>query len=68
VNARYVECRLEDIPDGITFHVLPQDQGQIVEVAWGDFGNAEHGPGDPFKRIVDRSEGPTPTYYQRVES
>lgn len=68
MSARYVPCALAEIPDGVTFHVLRQDQGQTVEVAWGDYGRAEHGPGDPWKRVIDRSEGPTPTYYRRVPS
>lgn len=68
MSARYVPCSLSDIPEGVTFHVLARDQGQIVEVAWGEFGAAEHGPGDPWKRVVDRSEGPTPTYYRRAQS
>lgn len=62
---KYVQCDQADIPEGITFHVLRRDQGQIIEVAWGDYGRAEHGPGDPYKRITDRSNRSV-RYYRRT--
>jgi len=59
----YVPCTLDEIPEGVRFDVPGRNQGQIVEVAYGGFSRGEHGAGDPYKRVVDRSEGPTPRYY-----
>jgi len=62
----YVVVKATDIPEGVRFCVPGQNQGQIVEVAYGDFGRAEPGVGDPWMRITDRSEVGPPTYYRRV--
>jgi hypothetical protein len=65
---KYVEISEQDVPEGVSFDVLRADQGQTVELAWGGFGAAEHGPGDEYKRINDRSEHPdyAVRYYRRV--
>jgi hypothetical protein len=65
---RYEPCNLSDIPDGVTFDVPPRNQGQIVEVAYGDFGRAPNDHGDPWKRVQDKSLPGWPVqYYRRVE-
>lgn len=69
---KYERITFTQVPEGIIFHTLRRDQGQIVTVAWGDRSQAEHGPGDPYKRVIDQS---LPTghpdrevYYKRVRS
>ena len=64
--SEYEIVKYDLIPDGVRFCVPPWLQGQIVEVAYGDFGAAEPGVGDPWKRITDRSEVGGPTYYRRI--
>lgn len=59
----YVRCDLKDIPAGVCFSVPGRNQGQIIEVAYGGFGRAEHDDGDPYKRICDGSDAST-TYYR----
>lgn len=61
---KYVECSKDEIPEGVRFDVPRQNQGQIVEVAYGDFGRAENGIGDPWKRVTDASDRSV-TYYRR---
>lgn len=63
---RYEPCNLSDIPDGVRFDVPRRNQGQIIEVAYGDFGRSPNDNGDPWKRVVDRSDGSV-QYYRRVE-
>lgn len=55
---RYAKCKETDVPAGVYFHVAPQDQGQIVEVAYGDLGPAEHIRGARYRRVTDLSVGP----------
>lgn len=62
----YQPITLDQVPDGVRFDVPPHRQGQIVEVAYGGFGRAEHGPGDEYKRVHDRSEGPSAVRYYRL--
>lgn len=64
---KYEECSVRAIPDGVRFDVTRRNDGQIVEIAYGGFGAAEHGRGDPWMRIIDRSVGPGATYYRRVD-
>lgn len=67
--ARYIECERSEIPEGVRFDVPRHLQGQHVEVAYGDFGRAEHAEGDLYKRVHDRSVGPAAvTYYRRVDA
>jgi len=67
--AKYEIVKLADVPEGVRFCV--PHPGQIVEVAYGDFGDDEPGVGDPWMRITDTSEtdgsevGP-PVYYRRI--
>lgn len=59
----YTPCRESDIPDGIRFDVARHNQGQIVEVAYGGHGRAEHCVGDAYKRVTDKSDGSV-SYYR----
>jgi hypothetical protein len=63
---KYVECKEDEIPEGVRFDVPRHHQGQIVEIAYGGFGRGEHGDGDPFKRVTDQSlpVGEQTTYYR----
>jgi hypothetical protein len=63
---RYVVCSLTSIPDRIIFDVPRANQGQIVEIAYGDFGRDGGAPGDPYKRVTDYSTRSV-TYYRREE-
>jgi len=63
---QYEVVKYGEIPSGVRWAVPPFNQGQIVEVAYGDFGRAEPGVGDPWMRITDRSEVDGPTYYRRI--
>ena len=70
---QYIECKETDIPRNVRFDTAERDQGQMVEVAYGTFGHGEAGPGDPYKRIVDRSVagafatvGHGVTFYKKV--
>ena len=64
----YVPVEFNAIPDGIRFTTPGHLQGQIVDVAYGDFGRSESCNGSPYKRVTDRSVGPTPKYYRLVEA
>lgn len=55
-----------EIPDGVRFDTPGRNQGQIVEVAYGDFGRGEASDDSPYMRILDRS-GPDRRYYRRRE-
>ena len=64
---RYIQCTENEVPEDVRFHVSGRNQGQMIEVAYGTFGRSEAGPGDPYKRVHDRSIGPNAvTYYRRV--
>ena len=66
----YEIVKAADIPSGVRWAVPPFNQGQIIEVAYGDFGYfgmAMPCVGDPWKRITDRSEVDGPTYYRRIK-
>lgn len=65
---RYVECRAEDIPAAVSFTVPRRNGGQMIEVAYGGFGRAEHDAGDPFKRVENRAAGPGYRYYRLVDA
>lgn len=68
----YVKIDRSTVPAGVVFDVLPQDQGQIVEVAYGTMRRSGVvGDGsDPYKRVIDQSEDPGSaervTYYKRA--
>lgn len=69
MTTKYVPCAAHEIPAKVRFDVPGQNQGQIIEVAYGGFGAAEHGDGDDYKRVHDRSIGPAAiTYYRAVEA
>ena len=64
---KYVEISKTDVPGDIQFDVTGRNQGQIVEVAYGGrdpHPRGEYSAGEPFKRVIDTSEGRTPTYYR----
>jgi len=66
-NYKYIPCNESDIPPNVRFDVPPRNQGQAVEVAYGDIGRG--GPndvGDPWKRVTDRSLGGGSDYFRRV--
>lgn len=54
---RYVRTTADKIPEGVRFDTPRQNQGQIVEVQYGTHSRYEAGPGDPWKKVVDRSLG-----------
>jgi hypothetical protein len=60
---RYVPCHKSQIPEGIRFMVPSENQGQIIEVAYGDFGNDIPCHGAPYQRILDQSIGPAALRY-----
>jgi len=61
----YIEIRASEVPGVVRFGIPPACQGQAIEIAYGDFGtNPTCEPGAPYRRIIDRSIGPTPTYYR----
>jgi hypothetical protein len=62
---RYVACRESDIPAGVRFDVPRRDQGQMIEVAYGGYGRAEHGEGDPYMRVTDHTDRSTAYYVSR---
>ncbi len=64
-KAEYVRISESQIPEGVRFDVTGPNQGQIVEVAYGGFGRAEHGQGDPYKRVTDKSDR-TVAYFKRA--
>ena len=55
-TTKYVKITADKIPDGVRFDVPQRNGGQIIEVAYGGFGRAEHDEGDKFMRIHDRSD------------
>jgi len=63
--AAYQPISRAEVPLDVRFDVPRQHQGQMVEVAFGGFDRGEHGDGDPYKRIVDRSARET-TFYRLV--
>ncbi len=66
---KYVECAASDVPESVRFDTNRRDQGQIVEISWGDYpqGRSENGPGDAYKRRIDHSTGKT-TFYRRIDA
>ena len=63
MRTTYERCAEAEVPDGVRFDVPRRNQGQIVEVAYGGFDQAEHDVGDPYKRVHDQSDRST-TYYR----
>ena len=63
--AKYEIVKAAEVPSGVRWAVPRKNQGQIVEVAYGDLGS-EPEAGDPWMRIVDSSERGPPTYYRRI--
>jgi hypothetical protein len=64
----YIRCGESEVHAAVRFHVPAVNQGQIVEVAYGVFGSGDAGPGDPYKRVTDRSVGTgLVEYYRLVE-
>lgn len=51
------EIQASEVPRGVRFDVTRRDQGQMVEYAYGGFSRGEHGEGDPYQRVTDRSTG-----------
>jgi hypothetical protein len=67
--AKYVKIREREVPEGVRFDVPGRFQGQTVEVAFGDFGRGEHDDGSLYKRVHDRSVGPSAVdFYKLVTS
>jgi len=54
----YREIPEAEIPERVRFDVPRHNQGQIVEVAYGGYGRAEMGDGDPYRRVTDTSLPP----------
>jgi hypothetical protein len=64
-TTKFIPCALDDIPAGVRFDVPGRNQGQIVEVAYGDRGREEHDSGSPYRRTRDRSMPCDPFTYER---
>lgn len=64
--SKYVQLEKWQVPANVRFDVQAHRQGQIVEVAYGGFDRAEHGPGDLYKRVTDRGVGGGTRYYIRA--
>lgn len=62
----YQKIGANQLPAAVRFDVPAPNQGQIIEVAYGGFDRTEHGEGAAYKRVIDYSVGPTPTYYRRT--
>lgn len=68
----YQQVQANEVPKGIRFDVPARNQGQIIEVAYGDrmAVTAENDAGAPWKRVTDTSLPPghpeRVTYYRRV--
>ncbi len=67
MKTQYIKIDMSEVPSGVRFDVPRHNQGQIVEIAYGGFDRAEHGNGDPYKRVRDRSDGSIVYYRRRVE-
>lgn len=63
---KYVRCSENDIPAGVRFDVPQRNAGQIVEIAYGGLGRAEHDEGDEYMRRHDRSLGPLAFEFYRL--
>jgi hypothetical protein len=62
----YVSCSKSAVPAGVRFDTMRSDAGQMIEVQYGDFGTAEHGPGAAYQRVIDHSRGGETAYYTLV--
>lgn len=51
----YIEIPESEVPVTVRWNVPRQNQGQIVEVAYGHFGRDEAGPGALFERHADQA-------------
>ncbi len=65
MKTTYTKIEESQVPAGVRFDVPRHNQGQIVEVAYGGFDRSEHGNGDPYKRVTDRSDRSV-AFYKRV--
>lgn len=64
MSRTYLPVPRSSIPDDVRFDVPPQNQGQIVEVAYGDIGSASSAcRGARYKRVHDQSLGPAAIEY-----
>jgi hypothetical protein len=64
---KYVPCNESEVPGNVRFTVPRYLQGQIVEIAYGNFGRHEGCPGDPYKCITDHGDRSV-QYYKLVKS
>jgi len=68
-TAKYVAIDTAQIPAKVRFDIPRRHQGQIIEVAYGDFGRSEADHGSPYKRVTDTSIFPAEvSYYHWVEA
>lgn len=65
MSVKYIEIPAAQVPEDIRWDVPARNQGQIVEVAYGDHRRygSEANHGAPYKRVTDHSEGSV-TYYR----
>lgn len=65
---RFVRCEESEIPD-VRWDTPRRHQGQIVEVSYASWprSSREADVLDPYKRVIDHSDG-TVEYYRRVAS
>ena len=69
MSAQYLPCKETEIPKDARFRwdADHYSRGHIVETSWGGWGRAEHGRGDPFKRVVDRGPGGRVEYFRLAQ-
>lgn len=70
----YIQIPEREVPANVRWTIPAQNQGQIVEVAYGHFGLDDAGPGDLFERHADqaitgavRRTGEGVEYFKRIE-
>jgi hypothetical protein len=59
---RYVQMRASQIPSDVRFDTWRPSAGQMVEVEYGGYGAGARGPGDPYRRVTDHSDGSVVVY------
>ena len=52
---KYVKVEERHVPRGVRFDVTRASAGQMIQIAYSGFDRHEHGDGDRFKMVTDRS-------------
>jgi hypothetical protein len=62
---KWEQCNEYNVPSNVRFDVPLQNQGQMIEHAYGTFGRYEADESAPWQRVTDKSTGRV-AYYRRV--